>query len=259
MAMIDATQVLGNLPQGLRAELIAEYAKITRNYVRGNWEAAELNGGRFCEIVYTVLRGHIDGSYPVAASKPQNFPKSCEALAQADKISFPQSIRLGIPRVLVGLYEIRNNRGVGHVGGDVDANHMDAIYVLHSAQWVMSELIRIFHKIDVAAATRVVDALTDRTVPVIWTIGEARRILDTSLSLADRTLLLLYGEAGGTSAQKLATDLKQERFANYKRVLKKLDEDILVEYNDTTSDVEISPKGEKYVEENLLQAQRYLD
>src|SRR5205814_651141 len=98
-----------------------------------------LDGGRFSEIVYTILSGHVGGSYPATASKPQNFPLSCETLKQADRQIFPQSVRLGIPRVLVGLYEIRNNRGVGHVGGDVDANHMDATYVLHAAQWVMAE------------------------------------------------------------------------------------------------------------------------
>jgi hypothetical protein len=51
--------------------------------------------------------------------------------------------------VLVALYQIRNNRGVGDVGGDVDANQMDASYVLHSVHWVMAELVRILHQTDV--------------------------------------------------------------------------------------------------------------
>jgi len=50
-----------------------------------------------------------------------------------------------IPRLLPVLYEIRNNRGVGHVGGDVDPNHMDAEAVQAMASWVMAELVRIFH------------------------------------------------------------------------------------------------------------------
>ena len=35
-----------------------------------------------------------------------------------------------------------NNRNVGHVGGDVDPNHMDATGVLAQCNWVMGELVR---------------------------------------------------------------------------------------------------------------------
>lgn len=68
----------------------------------------------------------MDNKYPVSASKPPNLPKACRDLEQIDKVLAPQSVRVGIPRVLTGLYEIRNNRDSGHVGGEVDANHMDA-------------------------------------------------------------------------------------------------------------------------------------
>jgi len=249
---LDAAQALGGLPSGLRGELLGEYAKIIRNYRERRWEAAELDGGRFAEIVYTILRGHVDGTYPPTASKPQNFPQSCEALAQADRVRFPQSVRLGIPRVLVGLYEIRNNRGVGHVGGDVDANHMDATYVLHATQWVMAELVRLFHNTDVDNASKVVSALVDRTLPMIWKVGDTRRVLDSTLNLADSTLLLLYAESGPVTDRALASYLKQARLANYRRVLIRLDDQVLVEYDTDTGQVSISPKGEKEVEERLL-------
>jgi hypothetical protein len=249
---LQAAQALGNLPQGLRGELIGEYAKIVRNYRERRWEAAELDGGRFSEIVYTILRGYVDGSYPATASKPSNFPQSCEALASANRSQFSQSVRLGIPRVLVGLYEIRNNRGVGHVGGDVDANHMDATYVLHAAQWVMAELVRLFHNTDVDTATKLVSALVARTLPMIWKVGESKRILDSTLNLADSTLLLLYGDSEPITDRTLARDLKQPRLSNYRRVLRRLDEQVLIEYNEATGEAFISPKGEKEVEERLL-------
>jgi hypothetical protein len=59
---------------GLRTELLQEFGKITRNYRENRWEAAELNGGRFCEIVYTILDGYLDGHrYAAAASKPKDM------------------------------------------------------------------------------------------------------------------------------------------------------------------------------------------
>jgi len=254
MSALDPTQALGDLPQGLRDELMAEYRKITKNFARGEWGDASVHGGRFCEVVYSILKGKVDGSYPASASKPSNFPKACRDLEQVDKAAAPQSVRVGIPRVLTGLYEIRNNRDSGHVGGEVDANHMDASYVLHAVQWVMAELVRLFHAADTRTATAVVEALTDRTLPVIWQVGEKRRILVPSLPLADKVLLLLYGQAGGRAAKDMARDLKQPRFDNFKRVLKRLDDEVKVEYDVESGLVEISPMGEKDVEARLLQS-----
>jgi hypothetical protein len=83
---------------------------------------------------------------------------ACRQLEQASS-TFPRSIKVQIPRVLLALYEVRNNRGVGHVGGEVNPNHMDASMVLHSSKWLVAELVRIFHNVDTAIATAVVEAL----------------------------------------------------------------------------------------------------
>jgi len=62
----------------------------------------------------------------------------------------PRSFQILIPRLLPALYEIRNNRGVGHVGGDVDPNYMDATMVVGAVKWIMGELTRVFHSVSVA-------------------------------------------------------------------------------------------------------------
>ena len=78
---LDAQQALGHLPQGLRDELISEFGEIVRNYREGRWKATELDAGRFCEIVYTVLAAYLDGgSYPDRASKPADLLSACDKL-----------------------------------------------------------------------------------------------------------------------------------------------------------------------------------
>lgn len=123
---INAASVLGAVPAGLRDELVQALNEVLRNYRERRWEPSELNGGKLCEVVYTILRGHVGGKFPAKASKPPNMVDACKALEQADSGKFPRSVRVQIPRMLIALYEIRNNRGVGHVGGDVDPNLMDA-------------------------------------------------------------------------------------------------------------------------------------
>jgi hypothetical protein len=199
-----------------------------------------------CCVWWGPARSAVD-----TASKPARFNQACEALAQKPKAPGRDSARVTIPRVLVGLYDVRNNRGVAHVGGDVSANHMDASYVMHAARWVMAELVRMFHDTDVSTATKIVDALVDRSLPVVWQVAGVRRILDTSLSLTDKTLLLLYTESAGAKDTDLARDLEQDRIGNYRRVLQRLHANRLIEYSGSGVAV-ISPKGEKDVEERLL-------
>ena len=71
------------------------------------------------------------------------------------------AVRIQIPRVVVALYEVRNNRGVGRVGGDVNPNAMDASFVLASAKWLMAELVRIFHGVDTMTAEETVDRIVE--------------------------------------------------------------------------------------------------
>jgi len=73
--------------------------------------------------------------------------------------------------MLIALYEFRNNRDVGHVGGDVDANHMDAACVLGMSRWILAELVRVFHNLPPEEAAEVVESLTTRESAAIWEVG----------------------------------------------------------------------------------------
>lgn len=249
--ILVAQQALGHLSQGLRAELLQAYGEVVRNFRESRWKASELDAGWFCEIVYTILEGHLDGNnYRDKAYKPKRFDQACKAL-ENKPTTYSDSARMTIPRVLVGLYDVRNRRGVGHVGGEVSANHMDATFLLHSCQWVMAELVRMFHDTEIASATAIVDALVDRTLPVVWQVGDTRRLLDTTLSIRDSVLLLLYGEAEGATDRRLSEDL-EKRPDNLRAVLRKMHGERLLEFKKAGDTARISPKGIKHVEEYLL-------
>lgn len=250
---LGAQQALGHLPQGLRDEVISEYGEIVANYRERRWKTTELDAGRFCEIVYTILAAYLDGgSYPNRASKPGDLISACDKLKMTPKEAGPDSARVTIPRILIGLYQVRNQRGVAHVGGVVDANHMDATYVLHACQWVMAEMVRMFHDTDVDTATAIVDSLVDRTLPIVWQVGNVRRLLDDGLSDRDSVLLLLYSEPKGLTDRQLADSI-EKRVDNLRtRVLRRLHAERLIEFLNSGDTALISPKGERYVEETLL-------
>ena len=80
--------ILAGIPEPLRNELTKALNEILRNYRERRWEPSELNGGKLCEVVYTILRGHVDGKFPPKASKPANMVDACKALEYTDSKKF---------------------------------------------------------------------------------------------------------------------------------------------------------------------------
>jgi hypothetical protein len=241
---------LANLPSSLRKELLDAFSAIERNFRARRWEPSELNGGKLCEVVYSIVRGHVDGQMPNKASKPQNMVDACRKLER--ETSLPRSLRIQIPRMVVALYEIRNNRGVGHVGGDVDPNHMDAVTVLAMAKWLVAELVRVFHNVDTATAAAIAEALVEREVPLIWRVGDKERVLNARMTLREKALLHLYSAVGPVSEGDLISWIEPARPADFRRdVLRKGHKERLLEYEAVNGTVEISPAGIRAVEERL--------
>jgi hypothetical protein len=223
-----------------------------RNFRERRWEPSELNGGKLCEVVHSILRGHVDGAMPAKATKPRNMYDACRALEKADDRNFPRAVRIQIPRMLVALYEIRNNRGVGHVGGDVDPNAMDARVVVEMAKWVMADLVRVFHRLSTAEAAQVVEGLIERTVPAVWEVGQVRRVLRPTMTKKDQTLLLLFSANRVVSERELIAWVEHSNSTVYRRdILRPAHRNRLIEYDETSGEVRISPLGIAYVEERI--------
>lgn len=244
--------LLRDLPAGLRSELLRTYSDIVRNFRERRWEPAELDGGKLCEVVYTILRGHVDGTYPTAASKPRNMIVACAALENATT-TFPRSVRIQIPRMLAALYEIRSNRSVAHVGGDVNPSHMDAVCVLEMSKWLMCELVRIFHGVSTEDATTAVDSLVERTLPVVWKVGKNFRVLSPDMSMKDKTLALLYQHSSPVDERDLFRWVEHSNATVFRRdVIRAAHKRKLLEYDAAGRTLQISPLGIRYVEESIL-------
>jgi hypothetical protein len=243
---ITGPHLLASIPAGLRDPLFSEYQQIVQNFMERRWSPAELSGGRFCEVVFTVLDGHAKGVFASAPSKPGNFVGACRSLES--NTSAPRSFQILIPRLLPALYEIRNNRGVGHVGGDVDPNSMDASAVVSISSWVLAELVRVFHDLKTEEAEIAVNAIAERRIPIVWSNGVMKRILDTKLNLPEQILVF----AATSQASVKTTDLEKWTEVSSKaylmRVLRGLHKVRQIELDESTSLVAILPPGAKLAE-----------
>lgn len=237
--------VLSTIPSGLRKPLLEEYNSIIQNFTEHRWSPSELSGGKFCEVVYTILDGFHKNSYAAKPSKPRDMVGACRSLEQHKHV--PRSFQILVPRMLPALYEVRNNRGVGHVGGDVDPNAMDAALVVSMCNWILAELIRVFHNTNIETAQELVEHITERRIPLIWSNSSVKRILDPTLSLRDQILLLTGSAAESVTIDQLRQWIEYSNQSYFKKLLKKMHSERLVEFSEKDGQVELLPPGIKIV------------
>lgn len=245
--------LLSGIPKGLRDELLASFEEISRNYRETKWEPSELNGGKLCEVAYSIIKGFADNNFPSKAFKPKNMVDACRDLEKHPNGTLSRSFRILIPRMIIGLYEVRNNRGVGHVGGDVNPNQMDAILVFIMSKWILSEFVRVFHGATTEEASAAVESLMSREVPWIWKVGKSQRVLKQGLTMKNQVLLMLYAQPQVVKESQLFQWIEHSNRSVFRRdVLRALHKGRQIEYDPKDESVVISPVGIDLVEKSLL-------
>jgi hypothetical protein len=145
---------------------------------------------------------------------------------------------------MIGLYDIRNNRGVGHSGADVDPNHMDATFVLYASKWLVAELVRLLHTLTTEEAAAVVDALVERENPWIWNEDGKRRLLRLGMTWKQQTLVMLLSDTGEVSEADLFGWLEHPSLPSFRKdVLRPLHKVRQIEYNADARTVRLLPPG----------------
>ncbi len=248
----DLQSALASIPDQLRNPLIKLYTEALTEYRANRWEAVGIKAGKLCEVVYTIIDGRISGTYAAKPGKPSNMVDACTKLQQRTSVH-GRALCIQIPRMLISVYELRNNRDVGHVGSDVDPNAMDAAYFIRAVKWMVAELVRNFNSASVDDARNLVEAVTQRTFGAVWEQGDVKRVLDPSMGAKDRILLLLYAAGGEASVKDLCV---WSEYANASRlrsdVLKDIHTKALIHFDRARDAVHLLPPGISVVEERLL-------
>lgn len=245
------------VPKTFRDRILKSFTELKRRFAEAqhdsSWDASGLSAGKFCESVIRYLQQKLLGTYEPFGKHIANFGDECRKLITTPESAGHESLRVCIPRALVFLYTLRGKRDIGHVGGDVTANEIDALTVVRVCDWVMCELIRLHHGLSLEDAQDLVDALAFRSVPDIWTVAGKKRVLRLDLSYKDKTLLLLYSEpSSGVMLEDLMAWVEHSNKTVYCRdVLVPLHKDKLIEFNRSEEIVILSPLGTQRVESKL--------
>lgn len=254
MTLPSLKDALAAVPSTLRDSLINEFESALAEFRAADWEKVGLKAGKFCEIAYCICEGHATGNFASSPSKPQNFPQACRNLEQHNATK-GRSLCMQVPKVLASVYELRNNRAIGHVSAEISPNHMDAEFFIRSMKWVTGELVRNFSALPLMDSHAVVEAVTARTFQIVWSRGDLRRVLEPAKTAAQKVLILLYAEGKETPVMTLQQWVEYRNGSDFKKkVLKPLHSKALIHFDENKSTVQILPTGQMHVEKSGLLA-----
>jgi hypothetical protein len=228
--------VLAGIPKEIRGRISEAYVEVQQRFVESefsdkSYDAIGLSAGKFCEAVIRCLQQQLSGVHIPFGTSLKDFASECRKLEQLASTAGPESLRIIIPRALLFAYTIRNKRGIGHVGGDVDANLTDMSAIRATVVWVVCELVR-----------------------AIWEVMGKKRVLQNSLNFREKTLLILYtANSDGILIEDLFEWVEYSNLSMFKRsVINPLHKERLVEFDKETESVFISPLGLNLVESTLI-------
>lgn len=251
---LSLEHALSSIPTALRKRLINNYSTLKNQALEGKHDIIGHQAGKLAEVILRVLQFLLTGSNTPLSKGLSNFKGECEKLEQTPKTAEAEGIRILMPRALLFLYTMRNKRDFGHAGGEVDANEIDALTAMRLTDWCMCELVRVCHSVPLEDAQLLCNAIAERKLPVLWNILGRKRVLDTSLTYRDQTLLLLYSEIEmGIPTEDLFEWTEHKHRASYRRdILAKNHSARLIEWDKETEIAIISPTGIDEVENKIL-------
>lgn len=258
MSTLTLDEALKNVDSKFRDKIIESYHEIKNRYSKSlfneEFDSTGLSIGKLCETTLRFLQHELTDTYIPFGQHISNFTDECNKLIGLPKTSGNESLRVIIPRSLNFLYTLRGKRGIGHVGGDVEANKIDTETIVRISDWIICELIRIYHNLSLEEAQSIVDKISEKSMPEIWEVAGKKRILKNGLSYREKVLLLLYQS---NENFEFVTDLFDwAEYSNFsmftKAVIAPLHKEKLVEFDQQTEIVHLSPIGIKEVEEKIL-------
>lgn len=242
--------VAAGVPAELAKELLDAFVAAKRRFHLGDFRPNAVEGGRFSEAALRILEWQTTGAYTPLSNPKFKADSIITSLGQLGAGSYPESVRLHIPRAVRVVYDIRNKRNTAHLGDGIDPNLQDAAIVIATLDWVLAELVRLHHSVSAAEAQQIIEALVRREVPMIQEFDGKPRILKT-LTHNDHYLVLLYWWGDRPLDRKtLSGWVPPNMRKNPGRALDSLHEGFLITLTTTTA--HITQLGMRSVEDRNL-------
>lgn len=253
-------EALAGVKKIFRSRIIVSFLEIRKRFTQAvytddAYDAIGISAGKFCESVFRFIEEELKGTHTAFSTPIKNFGDRCREFEQTAKTAGPESLRVLIPRCLSFIYTVRNKRGIGHVGGDIEANQADIAVIVSGTTWIACELIRIYYGCSLEEAQGIVSTLNTRVISEVWNVMGKKRVLKANLPAKDRVLLLCYTTPSeAVFIEDLFDWVEYSNLSMFRSsVIAPLHKDRLIEHNKELDAILISPTGLERVETKILQ------
>lgn len=217
-------------PQELTDALLTSYEHAIIEYRKSHWQYFGNEIGQFIEVARRIIEYQLSGNYTPLADRLTIFSEKVLISLESHSSAISEVYRVLIPRTLYAMYCLRNKRGMIHKSS-IDPNKMDATVLLGNAKWILAEFFRLASTLPFEETEAIIESIICRETSVVWDTGTSLRILDTRMSAKDKVLCLLYVK-DRQSELELQTSIEYKNGSEFKKILRGLHKDKLVEYSE---------------------------
>lgn len=230
---------------------IESYIEMQQRFLAGDWQPAELDGGRLCEAISRCLYQMDAGR----VSHTKSVKDIREYLIDEKNVL---SHRLGlkdrkhIAKVIEVVYKFRSDRGAVHISTEYDANYMDSMLVIHSCKWILAEFLRLAWNQDRKVIAETIAQLVQLEHSLIHELDGKPLVLAQNISAPHEILLLLnHAPNNRLSRSEIQSSIHHHTAANVGTALNRLiaNRDIRDAGN---SEVALTPNGQQRVIQEIL-------
>jgi hypothetical protein len=249
LAAVEAGFLNAGIPAPVVTELLDAYTEAKRRFHLDDLRPSAVEGGRFSEAAFRILEWETTGSYTPIGTTLTKVPTLVNQLENRTQAA--DSVRFHIPRILRAIYDIRNKRNIAHLADGIDPNRQDGTFVVHSMDWVLAELVRLYHNVGPNQAQKLIEDLVVKEIPAMQ-LFDGFPVFLKDMTQPDQVMALLYwrGAEGATRAQLLEWMSDKSAKSNMSSTLARLKKKHYI-YDDGSL-IRITIAGEKYVETKRL-------
>jgi hypothetical protein len=183
-------------------DLLKEFVLIKQDVVTGT--LGRSSPGKFVETMVQIMQYLEKGHYDKQPSV-DSYLKTIENRGT----TLPDSLKLLVSRIARSIYSLRNKRGIGHKG-EVDPNMMDLKYIFSTCQWILAELVRVYHGGHPDIAEKLIEAIIVTPSIVVEDFGSFKTVLNRKIKSSDELLILLYSYYPSyVSVDQILKDMKR--------------------------------------------------
>lgn len=171
-----------SIPQQLATDLVDDFLQLRQDVATAT--LGRSSGGKIVETAVQILQQLETGKYDQHPNIDK-YLRDVEASTTLD-----EGLRICAARLARSMYAIRNKRNVLHKGS-VDPNAYDQRLVLHGAEWLIAELLRLTQGLTMQEAGELIEMVFAPVGALVEDFG-TRRLVLPKLNIEGELLVLLH-------------------------------------------------------------------